>query len=375
MTTETIDAQRAEELAAEEGGPSPADQLCERLFGAGMGMADILSVYLGDRLGLYGALRELGTANSAQLAARASISERYAREWLAHQASTGLLEVAEASDDDAARSYRIPEAYVPVFLEKDDLVHIVPLARTMVSAVRVIDAILEAFRTGGGVPWAAYGSDGIEGQEGFNRAAFANLLGSQWLPSIPELHAKLEAPGTRVVDVACGAARSSIAIARAYPSVTVDAVDSDPTSIDIARRNVREAGLADRVKARLADGATVGGPYAVATIFEAVHDMSNPVDVLRAVHGSLKPGGILLVVDENVGERFTAPADNPLESFFYAASLLVCLPAGMADQPSAATGTVMRPSTLESYAKEAGFARIEVVPVDYPMFKFYLLRK
>jgi 2-polyprenyl-3-methyl-5-hydroxy-6-metoxy-1,4-benzoquinol methylase len=340
-----------------------------------MGMADILSVYLGDRLGLYRALHELGTATSAEVARTAKINERYAREWLAQQASTGLIEVDLASDDDTARRYRLPEAYVPVFLEKDNLVHIVPLARTMVSAVRVIDSVIEAFKTGGGVPWAAYGSDGIEGQEGFNRAAFVHLLGSDWLPSIPELHRKLQEPGARLVDVACGAAHSSIAIARAYPSVTVDAVDNDPTSIDIARRNVNEAGLDGRVAVRLADGAAVGGPYDVATIFEAVHDMSNPVAVLRAIHRSLKPGGVLLVVDENVGDQFTAPAENPVESFYYAASLLVCLPAAMVDQPSAATGTVMRPSTLAGYATEAGFADIETVPVDYPMFRFYLLRK
>jgi 2-polyprenyl-3-methyl-5-hydroxy-6-metoxy-1,4-benzoquinol methylase len=277
--------------------------------------------------------------------------------------------------DDGTRAYRLPEAYVPVFLEKDDLVHIVPLARTMVSAVRVIDEVLDAFRTGGGVPWAAYGDDGIEGQEGFNRAAFANLLGSDWLRSIPELHAKLGMAGSRLADVACGAARSSIAIARAYPSVVVDALDNDPTSIDIARRNVREAGLEGRIDVKLADGASVGGTYDVATIFEAVHDLSDPVGVLKAIHRSLKPGGLLLVVDEKVGEQFTAPAEDPVESFFYAASLLICLPAGMADQPSAATGTVMRPATLASYAREAGFETMEIAPVDYPMFNFYLFRK
>jgi 2-polyprenyl-3-methyl-5-hydroxy-6-metoxy-1,4-benzoquinol methylase len=337
-------------------------------------MADILSVYLGDRLGLYSALRELKGANSLELAARANIHERYAREWLAQQASTGLLEVADASDDDMSRRYRLPEAYVPVFLDKEDLVHIVPLARSMVSAVRVIDAILEAFKTGGGVPWAAYGGDGIEGQEGFSRAAFVNLLASQWLPSIPELHARLQVPGTRLVDVACGAAHSDIAIARAYLSVTIDAVDNDPLSIDLARRNVREAGLEDRIEVKLADGAALDGPYDVATIFEAVHDMSDPVAILKAVHRSLKPGGLLLVVDENVGERFTAPGEN-LEPFLYGVSLLVCLPAAMADQPSAATGTVMRPSMLESYAQQAGFPTVEMAPVDYPMFRFYLLRK
>jgi 2-polyprenyl-3-methyl-5-hydroxy-6-metoxy-1,4-benzoquinol methylase len=188
---------------------------------------------------------------------------------------------------------------------------------------------------------------------GLQRAAFANLLGSQWFVH-PRIAHKLQEPGARLADIACGAARSSIAIARAYPLVTIDAVDNDPMSIDVARRNVREAGLEDRIEVKLADGESVGGPFDVATIFEAVHDLANPVGVLKAIHRS-EAGRILLVVDENVADDFVAPAEN-LESFFYAASLLVCLPTAMADKPSAATGTVMRPATLGAYAREAGFA-------------------
>lgn len=369
MTTSTI-----HEPATENAGPSPADQMCERLFGAGIGMADLLSVYLGDRLGLYKALHSLGEADSGRLAEQAAVNERYAREWLAHQAAAGILEVVTANDDDARRSYCLPSAYVPVFLDKDDLVHIVPLAVTMVSAVRVIDTIADAFRNGGGVPWSAYGHEGVEGQEGFNRAAFAQLLGSQWLPAIPEVHGALQRPSARLLDIACGAARSSIAIARAYAAVTVDAVDIDPASIDVARRNVEEAGLGGRIQVRLGDGAGIDGAYDVATIFEALHDISDPVGVLRAVHRSLNPGGLLLVVDENVGETFTSPAEN-LDGFFYAAGMLICLPTAMVDEPSVATGAVMRPATLERYAKEAGFANVEMQPIDYPLFRFYLLRK
>jgi 2-polyprenyl-3-methyl-5-hydroxy-6-metoxy-1,4-benzoquinol methylase len=164
-------------------------------------------------------------------------------------------------------------------------------------------------------------------------------------------------------------------MARAYPSLQVTAVDNDPASIDRARASVREAGIEDRVDVRLADGAAVTGQFDAATIFEALHDMSNPVGVLRAAHRALAPDGVLLVVDENVSDRFTAPAENPLESFYYGASMFICLPAGLAEQPSVGTGTVMRPATLERFAREAGFASVETCAVDYPMFRFYLLRK
>jgi len=62
-----------------------------------------------------------------------------------------------------------------------------------------------------------------------------------------------------------------------------------------------------------------------------------------------------------------------LEKLFYGFSILHCLPVGMADQPSAATGTVMRPGTMERYATEAGFNRVEILPIDHFFFRFYRL--
>jgi hypothetical protein len=46
---------------------------------------------------------------------------------------------------------------------------------------------------------------------------------------------------------------------------------------------------------------------------------------------------------------------------------------GMAEQPSAGTGTVMRPATLRRYATEAGFSGIETLPIDNELWRFYRL--
>jgi hypothetical protein len=100
--------------------------------------------------------------------------------------------------------------------------------------------------------------------------------------------------------------------------------------------------------------------------------MSQPVAALRAAKQMLAPDGRVLVVDERVAESFTAPGDE-IERLMYGWSFLHCLPAGMAEQPSAATGTVMRPDTLRAYAKEAGFSNVEILPVDHLFFRFYLL--
>jgi hypothetical protein len=44
---------------------------------------------------------------------------------------------------------------------------------------------MEAFRSGGGVPYAEYDADFCEGQAEMNRVQFINLLGSEWLPAVP----------------------------------------------------------------------------------------------------------------------------------------------------------------------------------------------
>jgi 2-polyprenyl-3-methyl-5-hydroxy-6-metoxy-1,4-benzoquinol methylase len=243
-------------------------------------------------------------------------------------------------------------------------------------AAPVVPELLDAYRTGAGVPYTHYGRDHVEGQGAFNRASFSRLLATEWLPvGAPDVHARLQGePPSRVLDVACGVGWSSIALAQAYPLVQIDAVDADPASIDEARGHAVEAGVAGRVKFVLGDAAdsALGIGYDVAFIFEALHDMSRPVEVLAGIRARLAPGGTLIVMDERAGETFTAPGDE-LERFLYSASVLCCLPVGRWEQPSAATGTVLRPETVRRYAREAGFASVEVLPVEHDFFRFYRL--
>ncbi len=203
---------------------------------------------------------------------------------------------------------------------------------------------------------------------------FVNQL-ADWLVSIPDLDARLRAqPPARVADLACGTAWSSVAIARAYPEVIVDAIDADAESIEAAHATVEGAGLADRVRPAVHDASDpeLGGRYDLVTIFEALHDMNHPVDALRAARNMLAEGGSVVIGDERVAERFTAPGDE-IERFNYGWSVLHCLAVGMLDEDSAGTGTVIRPDTVRAYAKEAGFGQVEVLPIEHDFWRFYRL--
>ena len=349
------------------------DELAGRLFAASLGMFDVMAVYLGDQLGLYRALRDGGAATSSELAGRAGIDERYAREWLEQQAATGILEVDDVDAPPEDRRFSLPEAYVEPLLDRTSPWSISPVGRSVVACAKVLPQLLTAFKTGGGVPWADYGADMIESQGDFNRPWLVNSFGSEILPAIPDIHRRLTAdPPARVADVACGVGWAAIAIATAYPGVRVDGYDLDESSIELARRNAEAAGVADRVTFEVRDIGTVAdGTYDVVVIIEAVHDMSRPAEVLASVRRVLRPGGVALIADEKTADRFTAPADDT-ERAYYGFSVFTCLPAAMTDRPTAAIGTVIRESTMRRLGTDAGFTRVD--RLDEPaldMLRFY----
>jgi 2-polyprenyl-3-methyl-5-hydroxy-6-metoxy-1,4-benzoquinol methylase len=349
------------------------DALVERLFMNAVGAFDLFSVYVGDALGLYRVLAEKGPLTSAELAEAAGVHERYAREWLEQQAATDLL---EAEGDGEERRFRLPEGHDEALLDVSSLNYIAPMARAVLASIRPIDALLDAYRRGGGVPYADYGDDVHEAQAAFTRPLFENLLGREWLPAVPELHERLGAdPPARVADVACGQGRSSIEIARAYPKVRVDGIDSDSASIESARKNLAGSGVEDRVTFHERDAADAGlaGRYDLVTIFEALHDMSYPVEVLRAARGLLADGGVVLIGDERTEDTFTAPASE-VERLFYGFSVFHCLPVGMVGEGAAGTGTVIRADTVRRYAEEAGFSSCEVLQIENDFWRFYLVR-
>jgi 2-polyprenyl-3-methyl-5-hydroxy-6-metoxy-1,4-benzoquinol methylase len=362
----------AEEDLAARGEPGDPAALAGRLFRDMAGALELLTVYLGERLGLYRALWADGPATSAELAARTGTTERYIREWLEHHAASGLLEVDDPAAGPLARRYRLPPGHAPVLADAGDVRYQAFGGTEIVRAARWMPQVAEAIRGGGGpppLPWAP------EGRPEFNRAVFLNLLGKQWLPAIAEVDLRLRSePPARVADLACGTGWSSIAMAQAYPLISVDGFDLDAEAIAAARRHAEESGVADRVTFTAADasGRGVSGQYDVVTILEGLHDMSRPADALRVARGMLREPGCVIVADERVEEEFTAPASVE-EQYHYAWSVVACLPAVMGDPGTAATGAVMRPATLRRYALEAGFRGLEILPVNAGMLRFYRL--
>jgi 2-polyprenyl-3-methyl-5-hydroxy-6-metoxy-1,4-benzoquinol methylase len=360
--------------------PSQADRrdaLVDRIAVDAVGTFDLLNVYLGMRLGLLQALADDGPASSTELAGRTGLHERYVREWLEQGAVSGILDLDDAGAEAADRRYELPAGHAEVLLDVDSLNYAAPTALSLIGAIQIaVPPLLEVFRTGSGFAFDVSGDDMREGEAASNRAMYARNLGQNWLPSLPDVHARLLAdPPARIVDIGMGYGWSSIAMARAYPKVTVDGLDLDPASVVAATRNAAEAGLADRVRFanRTAADPALAGRYDLATAFECLHDMSQPVAVLAAIRRLLADGGSLLVGDAKADETLVVPGDD-VQRTFYGWSVLHCLASGMDGPDPAGTGTVFRPATLRRYAAEAGFSTVEIVPIEHETWRFYRLR-
>lgn len=355
--------------------PTP-EAFVGRLFEASIAMFDIMSVYLGDRLGLYRALRDERRVTAGDLAALAGIDVRYAREWLEQQAASAILNVEDASAAADRRLYSLPDAHAAALLDPESPYSMAPLARAAVACAKATPLLLDAFRTGGGVDWSAYGPDMIESQGDFNRPWLVRSFGSEMLPAIGRIHDRLRAdPPARVADVACGVGWAAISIARAYPNVTVDGFDLDESSISLARANAEAAGVAERVTFAVRDAAdpAAAETYDLAVVIEAIHDLARPVEALASIKQMLRRDGVALIADEKAEDGFTAPASET-ERLYYGFSVFTCLPSAMVERPTAATGTLMRADDLRAYAKDAGFVRFDRLDGPAPdMLRFYLL--
>jgi SAM-dependent methyltransferase len=345
--------------------------LAVRMFRSMLATQELLATFVGVRLGLYDELARGGPATYPELAERAGIAPRYAREWLEQQAVAGLLTVDDAARHAGERVYTLPADHAPVLTLSDDPLSMVALAALPLGGVaRALPRLLDAYRTGEGVPDDEFGDDWRNGHSGANRALFAHSLVPWIRRFLPEIDGRLR-DGARVADVACGAGWAGIALARAYPDVTVTGLDLDARTLEAAREHAAAAGVAGRVAFEARDAADPGlaGRYDVVCLFDALHELARPVEVLRTCR-ALSAGGDVLVMDARVGEAFAAPADE-VERFQYATSLLHCLPACLAERPSAGTGTVLRVDAVRELASAAGFARVDVIPVDDRFHRLY----
>lgn len=362
MTTLSLTEQDAQDVEAFAG----------NLFMASLATMELANVELGLRLGLYDALAGADPMTSAALALQAGIVERYAREWLEQQAVAGVVLVDDPTLPADERRFTLPNGHAHVLLDDDSEASMKACVGMVPLLAKALDLMTTEFRQGVGVAFGDFELHGI--QEAFTRPVFVNHLTQTWLPALTEVHARLVAgEAVRIAEVGCGTGVAAITIAQAYSGAVVDGYDLDEASVTAAREAATAAGVQDRVQFHLMDAADPGiaGDYDLVMAIEMLHDVPDPVGVLRTMRKLAGAEGVVLIADERTEERFTVPT-NEMERFFYAFSTLHCLAVSMQDG-GAGTGTVLRADTLRSYAADAGFVEVSILDVDHPQFVLYHL--
>jgi SAM-dependent methyltransferase len=306
-------------------------------------------VVIGDKLGLYGALADQGPATPAELARRTGTTERYVREWLSAQAAGGYV-----TYDASSGEFSLTPEQALVFAAEGHPAFMAGGFEILSAAFRDEPKITEAFRTGKGVGWHEHDVCLFRGTERFFRPGYNANLTTAWIPALDGVEAKLKA-GARVADIGCGHGASTIVMAQAYPNSRFFGFDYHAPSIERARQLAVEAGVADRATFEVASAkAFPGEDYDMVAIFDALHDMGDPVGAARHIRGALKPGGTWMLVEPFANDDL-ADNLNPVGRMFYSASTLICTPASLSQEVGLGLGAQAGEARLRKVVEEAGF--------------------
>jgi len=328
-----------------------------------------LNLYIGHRLGLFESMKKLGNHTPEQLSRETNTNLRYITEWLECMAAGEYIE-----HDPLANSYSIPPEHALALIEQDDPNYMAAFICWIPSLASVINPLIDAFRSGKGIPYEDYGQDGLEAIGHGNKPMFINDLVSKWIPAIPNMKENLE-KGAKVADMGCGIGWSSISLAKGFQDVTVEGFDSDIASIDEARAHAEKEGVSGRVKfhALPVEKIPMNGKFDLITAFECIHDMAYPAEALAKMKDMLSDNGTVIISEEAVGDSLEENK-NFFGHLMYNFSVLHCVPQSMAFPNSAAIGTVMKPSTMKKLSERAGFTSFEILPIENPFWRFYQLK-
>lgn len=306
-------------------------------------------VVLGDRLGIYRALAGTGPVTETELARATGLDARYLREWLSNQAASGYV----TYDSATARFHLSPEQ-VAIFADPDSPVSMIGGYYALASTYHDEKLIADAFRTGDGIAWGDHHDCLFCGTEKFFRPGYAAHLVSGWIPSLDGVREKLEGGGARVADVGCGYGASTIIMAQAFPNAEFVGYDIHGSSLEHARSHAKDLPNI-RFEESTAKAFPAGDGFDLVTIFDALHDMGDPVGACAHIRSSLRPGGTLMLVEPMAGDALEDNL-NPVGRLYYGFSTMVCTPGSRSQEVGAALGAQAGEARLRAVVEEAGFS-------------------
>jgi SAM-dependent methyltransferase len=350
--------------------PERLKDYARRVFGLLEGAVTSALVHLGDRLGLYRALAEGGSADARELAARTGLAERWVREWLYNQAAAGLLEGAEGE------RFRLPVEGAALLAQESHPAFGGGLFSQLPQLIGVLDRLPEAFRTGLGLPYDAFGPEGARGVERGYASWYRSCLVPLVVDRVSGLRERLEA-GAEVADVGCGAGVALIELGKAFPRCELHGYEISRHALDRAEANRCEADLAHvHFHDASRDPLPGDGRFALVLTFDCLHDMTRPGDVMAAIRRAIAPDGVWLIADIKSHPTFEENLErNPMCALMYGISVLSCMSSGLSESGGAGLGTLgLHEGLAREMAERAGFTSFRRLDLDHPVNAFYEVR-
>jgi 2-polyprenyl-3-methyl-5-hydroxy-6-metoxy-1,4-benzoquinol methylase len=327
---------------------------------------------LGDRLGLYQALGELGPSTSSELALHVKLHERWVREWLHQQTCIGQLEYLA----DGARFAISPEAYA-VLADEDHPAYLMGGFESALAVFPAVGKLEESFRTGIGMSYDDHGPNCACGIERMGAFTKKHRLVGEMIPQLPGMHDRLVA-GAMVADVGCGGGLATIALAQAYPATTFVGYDTSDMALQRAKANLAEAGVANvRFCNPFAEPLPKEPTFDLITTFDVIHDTPYPQDLIVQIYAALKADGQWLCEDIKGFESFEENLEHhPAAALLYGFSVTVCMNSGLSTADGAGLGTLgFTHQVAETMTQQAGFREFQLLDIENPMNNYYLMGK
>ena len=349
--------------------PDEVARFAFRVWSFKQGEMVSLLIHLGDRLGLYRVLDGAGTVTAEDLGRRTGLHPRWLREWLRGNAAADLLQ-----SDDGER-FELTTVAAMVLTREQESLQFAAGAFGPPPEPAVVDELVDAFRTGAGLPYDRHGPTGVHVTERMLGPWARLSLVPTIVPALEGVHDRLAA-GALVADVGCGAGVALTALGQAYPRSTFHGYELSTLAAERARARVAEAGLSNvEIVEHRAEELPAGGDYSLVLTFDCLHDMTRPDAAAAAIRRAIADDGTWLIKEIRCDDTWAGNRRNPMLAMFLGFSIVSCMSSALSEPGGAGLGTIgLPPRALEQLARDSGFTRFRLHDFEDPANLYYEIR-
>ena len=307
---------------------------------------------LGDELGLFRKLYELGPCTSTTFARKTKLDSRYIKEWLLALSASKYISYKKKDE-----KFYLTEEQYSVLADENSSSLMIGGFENLVGAIHNYSIIKENFKSGKGTEWGSLHPCCLSGSARFFKPAYSIFLIKKWLPSINGIKNTLENGGT-FADIGCGHGYSTKMIAENFPNAKVVGIDPHKPSIIEAKKMSKKEKL-NNLSYQLSTAESYEGKYDIISFFDCLHDMGDPISAVKYAKSKLNTNGVLMLVepyaDDNEENNF-----NIIGQMYYSFSTVACIPASKSQKVGMALGAQAGEKKLTNVLNKGGFSRVKV---------------